>query len=140
MSQYLTQRIEQTYNIELLTCTEISRINGDESLSSVELKNHQTEQIRTVEATAVFIFIGAVPCTDWLPAQIETNEKGFVKTGSQLANSDSWAGGRQPYLLETSCPSVFAAGDVRLDSIKRVASAVGEGSMTVQFVHQLLSK
>ena len=140
MSQYLTQRIEQTHNIELLTRTEISRMNGDESLSSVELTNHQTEQIRTVEATAVFIFIGAVPRTDWLPAQIEANEKGFVKTGSQLANPDSWAGGRQPYLLETSCPSVFAAGDVRLDSIKRVASAVGEGSMTVQFVHQLLSK
>ncbi|PSO56562.1 MAG: thioredoxin reductase [Cyanobacteria bacterium QH_10_48_56] len=140
MSQYLTQRIEQTHNIELLTRTEISRMNGDESLSSVEVTNHQTEQIRTVEATAVFIFIGAVPRTDWLPAQIEANEKGFVKTGSQLANPDSWAGGRQPYLLETSCPSVFAAGDVRLDSIKRVASAVGEGSMTVQFVHQLLSK
>lgn len=140
MSQYLVRRLEQTHNIELLINSEISKMNGDDSLRSVEIRNNKTNQTQTEETAAVFIFIGAIPHTDWLPAQIDKDDKGFVKTGPQVADSDSWSAGRQPFLLETSRPGIFAAGDVRLGSIKRVASAVGEGSMTVQFVHQILSK
>lgn len=138
MSQYLVRRVTQTHNIELVTNTEISKMNGDDSLRSVEIKNNETNQTQTVETSAVFIFIGAIPHTDWLPAEIDKDDKGFIKTGPQVASSDSWETGRQPFLLETSRPGVFAAGDVRLGSTKRVASAVGEGSMTVQFVHQIL--
>ena len=140
MSQYLTRRIEQTDNIEVLTHTEITKITGDEILSAVEVVNNQTNESRTIETAAVFIFIGAVPHTEWLPPEVETDEKGFVKTGPSIQDSQFWQGGRQPFLLETSLRGVFAAGDVRQDSMKRVASSVGEGSMTVQFVHQVLSK
>jgi thioredoxin reductase (NADPH) len=86
----------------------------------------------------VFSFIGAVPRTDWLPPEIERDGKGFVRTGADLAASPHWSPRRQPFLLETSRPGVFAAGDVRSGSVKRVASAVGEGSMAVQFVHEYL--
>ena len=139
MSQYLLRRIEQTKNIELLTNSEITKIEGDDVLRSAEIRNNKTGETKTVETSAVFIFIGATPHTKWLPAEIDVDDKGFIKTGSQVAAS-TWSAGRQPFLLETSRPGVFAAGDVRLDSIKRVASAVGEGSMTVQFAHQILSQ
>lgn len=113
---------------------------GEESLQSVELKNNQTEQIKIVEAASVFVFIGATPRTNWLPEEIDTDEKGFIKTGLQAADSKHWRSSRQPLLLETSRAGVFAAGDVRLGSTKRVASVVGEGSMTVQLVHEILSR
>ena len=93
---------------------------------------------RTVETLGVFSFIGADPRTSWLPPEIERDAKGFVRTGADLAGSRSWTSARQPFLLETSRPCVFAAGDVRAGSVKRVASAVGEGSMAVQFVHECL--
>lgn len=140
MSQYLSRRIEQTDNIELLTNTELSKMEGDDVLRAVEIRNNKTNETKVVETPAVFIFIGAIPHTAWLPAQIDVDDKGFVKTGPQVADSEFWSAGRQPFLLETSRAGVFAAGDVRLGSIKRVASAVGEGSMTVQFVHQILSQ
>ena len=106
--------------------------------SAVDIKNHRTGETRTVRTPAVFTFIGAIPCTDWLPAEIETDSKGFVKTGRLVAASPYWTADREPFLLETSRPGVFAAGDVRLGSIKRVASAVGEGAMAVQLVHEYL--
>jgi thioredoxin reductase (NADPH) len=87
----------------------------------------------------VFVFIGAVPHTKWLPSGINLDSKGFVQTGQQVAESGAWPLQRQPFLLETTVPGVFAAGDVRQGSIKRVAAAVGEGSMAVQFVHQFLA-
>ncbi|MDQ5852302.1 MAG: thioredoxin reductase, partial [Chloroflexota bacterium] len=87
---------------------------------------------------AVFCFIGGVPRTDWLPQAIEIDARGFIKTGSAVANSPYWTARRQPFLLETSRPGVFAAGDVRRDSNKRIASAVGEGSTAVQVVHEYL--
>ena len=139
MSQYLVGRLPQIDNIKLLVNTKIDKMNGDDVLRTVEIKNNKTQQTKTLETSAVFIFIGATPHTDWLPTQIDINEKGFIKTGSQAFQSDFWTALRKPFLLETSCPGVFAAGDVRFDSIKRVASAVGEGSMTVKFVHQILS-
>ena len=139
MSKYLVQRIEKKDNIELLTHTEINKMMGNDVLRSVELINNQTKQTQEVEATAVFIFVGAKPHTQWLPDRIDLDESGFIKTGTQVTDSPNWLARRQPFLLETSCVGVFAAGDVRSDSIKRVASSVGEGSMTVKLVHQLLS-
>jgi thioredoxin reductase (NADPH) len=140
MSSYLARRIEQTSNIELLRNTEVRRMSGDGHLSSVGIVNNKTGEERTLTTPALFSFIGAVPRTDWLPKEIETDARGFVRTGPALAGSPSWVGRRQPFLLETSRPGVFAAGDVRSGSVKRVASAVGEGAMAVQFVHEYLKE
>ena len=140
MSSYLVRRIEQTANIELLCNMTVRCMNGDGHLSSVEIVNNKTGQARTVETPAVFSFIGAVPRTDWLPPEIERDAKGFVMTGTALAQSHHWTAPRQPFLLETSRLGVFAAGDVRSNSVKRVASAVGEGAMAVQFVHEYLKE
>jgi thioredoxin reductase (NADPH) len=140
MSSYLVRRIEQTANIELLCNTTIRRLSGASCLTAVEIVNRKTGERRTVETPAVFSFIGAVPRTDWLPAEIERDQNGFVLTGPALARSTHWTARRQPFLLETSRPGVFAAGDVRSSSVKRVASAVGEGAMAVQFVHEYLKE
>jgi thioredoxin reductase (NADPH) len=138
MSSYLARRIEQTANIELVCNTTIRRMNGDTHLRSVDIVNSKTGEERTVETPGAFSFIGAEPRTSWLPPEIERDAKGFVRTGADLARSRYWTYGRQPFLLETSRPCVFAAGDVRSGSVKRVASAVGEGAMAVQFVHECL--
>jgi thioredoxin reductase (NADPH) len=113
---------------------------GDRELKSVDIVNIQTGTTRTLEITALFRFIGALPRMEWLPPEIEKDAQGFVLTGFALAASAHWTARRQPFLLETSHPGVFAAGDVRSGSVKRVASAVGEGSMTVQFVHEYLKE
>jgi thioredoxin reductase (NADPH) len=138
MSSYLAHRIMNTPNIEILRCTEITRMNGDGHLSSVEIVNKTTGEKKMLQTAALFSFIGATPRTDWLPPAIEKDEKDFVRTGIALVDSPHWTLKRQPFLLETSRPGVFAAGDVRSGSVKRVASAVGEGSMSVQFVHEYL--
>jgi thioredoxin reductase (NADPH) len=140
MSSYLVRRIEQTPNIELLRSTTIQHMEGDGHLGSVVILNRQTGQERTVETPAVFSFIGAVPRTDWLPPEIERDDKGFIRTGPDLAKSPHWTARRPPFLLETSHPGVFAAGDVRSGSAKRVASAVGEGAMAVMLVHEYLKE
>ena len=140
MSSYLARRIEQTANIELLYNTTIKRMSGDNHLTAVEIVNNNTGEVRTVETPAVFSFIGAVPRTDWLPPEIERDAKGFVQTGPALAKSPHWTARRQPFLLETSHSGVFAAGDVRSGSSKRVAAAVGEGAMAVQLVHEYLKE
>jgi thioredoxin reductase (NADPH) len=138
MSSYLASRVEQTSNIEVLYNTEVRRLVGTDALGDVELVNKTTGQVRTVHCPALFSFIGAVPRTDWLPPEVERDAKQFVRTGSAVAQSPHWTGKRHPFFLETSRPGVFAAGDVRSGSVKRVASAVGEGSMAVQFVHEHL--
>ncbi len=140
MSSYLACRIEDTPNIEVLRNTEIRRLVGDGYLTSVELIDNKTGETRTIRAPALFSFIGAIPRCDWIPPEIERDDKGFVRTGMAVAQSPHWTAKRQPFLLETSRPGVFAAGDVRAGSIKRVASAVGEGAMTVQFVHEYLKE
>ncbi len=137
MSSYLARRIESMPQIEVLLSTEVQRLVGDNFLTAVEIANKQTGEIRTIPSPALFSFIGAVPRTDWLPREIERDSKDFVKTGTSVTES-SGAARREPYLLETSRFGVFAAGDVRAGSIKRVASAVGEGAMVVQFVHEVL--
>jgi thioredoxin reductase (NADPH) len=140
MSAYLAHRILNTPNIEILRCTEVTRMFGDGHLNSVEILNKTTGEKRILQVAALFSFIGAVPRTDWLPSEIEKDEKNFVRTGIDLVNSPHWTTKRQPFLLETSRPGVFAAGDVRSGSVKRVASAVGEGAMAVQFVHEYLKE
>ena len=140
MSSYLAHRIEQTPNIEvMLNCT-VQKLSGDQCLRSVEVVNHGAGDVRTIESPALFSFIGAVPRSDWLPPQIEKDPKGFVRTGPELAQSAYWTAKRNPFILETSHPGVFAAGDVRSGSVKRVASAVGEGAMAVQLVHEYLKQ
>ena len=136
MSSYLARRIEETPNIEVLLNTEVRRMHGENFLNTVEIVNKKTGKVQTIPTPALFSFIGALPRTEWLPAEIERDPKGFVKTGTALTGFPHWTGRRQPFLLETSRPGVFAAGDVRSGSIKRVASAVGEGAMAVQFVHE----
>jgi len=140
MSSYLVSRIEQTSNIELLTNTTIKRMSGNGHLEAIDIVNSESGQERTVETAAVFSFIGATPRTDWLPPEIERDAKGFVQTGAAVAQSRHWGAARGPFLLETSHSGVFAAGDVRSGSVKRVASAVGEGAMSVQFVHEYLKE
>ena len=140
MSSYLAKRCEDTPNVEVLLNTEVRRMSGDRCLLEVEVVNNRTGEARTIKTPALFSFIGATPRTDWLPVQIEKDEKGFVRTGGSLEHSEAWTARRQPHLLETSRPGVFAAGDVRSGSAKRVASAVGEGSMAVLFVHEFLKQ
>jgi thioredoxin reductase (NADPH) len=138
MSSYLADRIEGADNVEVLSNAEITRMLGDQRLEAVEIKDTRSGETRTIRTSAVFTFIGAIPCTNWLPPEIETDSKGFVKTGRLVSSSPNWTADREPFFLETSRPGIFAAGDVRLGSTKRVASAVGEGAMAVQLAHEYL--
>ena len=139
MSSYLSRRVETKANIEILYHTEIRKMTGEKHLETVELENTVTHERRTVQTPAVVSMIGAKPCTDWLPPEIERDEKGFVKTGQAVAEAPAWKmAQRAPGALETSQPGVFAAGDVRSGSVKRCAAAVGEGSIAVEGVHQAL--
>jgi thioredoxin reductase (NADPH) len=115
-------------------------MQGNGHLEAIELLNSGNGEQQTIHTPAVFSFIGATPRTNWLPPEIERDAKGFVWTGASVAKSKNWSFTRSPYLLETSHPGVFAAGDVRSGSVKRVASAVGEGAMSVQFVHEYLKE
>jgi thioredoxin reductase (NADPH) len=140
MSSYLVRRVEQTENIELLRNTVVRRIHGEGHLAGVEIRNGRTGEEAKLEIAALFSFIGAIPRTDWLPKEIETDSRGFVLTGQAVKASSRGPTARDPFLLETSRRGVFAAGDVRSGSVKRVASAVGEGSMAIQFVHEYLKE
>ena len=138
MSAYLVHRLEQTPNVEVLLETEVVRMRGDAHLEGVDIVNRRSGEGRAINTPAVFSFIGAVPRTDWVVGQIETDARGFIRTGAAVTRRDAPAARRDPSLLETSRSGVFAAGDVRAGSVKRVASAVGEGAMSVQFVHEHL--
>jgi thioredoxin reductase (NADPH) len=139
MSDYLSRRILQKENIELLSNTKIVRMEGNSVLQAVELEDTKTGERRKIETPAVFSMIGATPCTEWLPPEIARDEKGFIKTGTAVVGTPSWAdASRSPAPLETSLPGIFAAGDVRSGSVKRCAAAVGEGSTVVAGVHEAL--
>jgi len=139
MSSYLSRRVETKENIEILTHTEIRKMMGGKELEAVELEDTKTHERRTVQTQAVFSMIGAMPCTSWLPPEIECDERGFIKTGHAVAGAPAWADmGRPPGPLETSLPGIFAAGDVRSGSVKRCAAAVGEGGTAVEGVHDVL--
>jgi len=140
MSDYLSRRVQAQNNIEILYRTEIRKMFGDQKLEQVELENTKTQERRTIKTPAVFSMIGARPCTEWLPAEIERDEKGFIKTGADVADAPAWRNSkRRPAPLETSLPGIFAAGDVRSGSVKRCAAAVGEGGMAVAGIHMSLA-
>src|SRR5438067_7102233 len=140
MSDYLARRVQAQPNIEIFYRTEIRKTFGDQKLEEVELENTQTGDCRMIKTPAVFSMIGARPCTEWLPSEIERDEKGFIKTGADVAESPAWrANKRRPAPLETSLPGIFAAGDVRSGSVKRCAAAVGEGGMAVAGIHLSLA-
>jgi thioredoxin reductase (NADPH) len=140
MSDYLSRRVQAQPNIEILYRTEIRKMFGGQKLEQVELENTRTGERRTVKTPAVFSMIGARPCTEWLPSEIERDEKGFIKTGAEVADAPAWRENkRRPAPLETSLPGIFAAGDVRSGSVKRCAAAVGEGGMAVAGIHLSLA-
>ncbi len=142
MSRYLIRRIEETPTIVLRTNTEVVALEGEDHLESVRWRNRQTGQTEEHKIRHVFVMTGAIPNTGWLDGCLALDAKGFVKTGANLSPEDlsaaRWSLARPPYLLETSLPGVFAVGDVRGGSTKRVASAVGEGSIAISLVHQVL--
>ena len=139
MSKYLIDQIEATPNITVETGTQIVGMAGDSHLECLTLQTPQGEESR--QSSSVFIFIGAEPKTSWLPSDLCRDSKGFILAGPDLKaqSPKSWTLDRDPYLLETSVPGIFVAGDVRFNSVKRCASAVGEGSIAIQFVHQYLA-
>ncbi len=140
MSRYLIRRIEETPNIELHTRSEITRLFGENGrLSAVEYRDSGRGETVRLEAPWVFLFLGAMPCTGWLRGTVTLDGKGFVRTGPELSPEElSARPGYRPTLFESSLPRVYAVGDVRSGSVKRVASAVGEGSIVVQFIHRAL--
>jgi len=142
MSSYLVDRIEATPNIDVLLNTEVVACHGADHLEAIELRCRGTGVIDTVPASYLFVFLGAAPRTGWLGDAIACDPRGFILTGPDLAGAEPlqhWPLERAPFLLETSVPGVFAGGDARFGSMKRVASAVGEGSAAVYFMHQVLS-
>jgi thioredoxin reductase (NADPH) len=144
MSQYLIDQIKETPNIQLWTHASVAEVHGETRLEEISVLCSDTNKVERVTASSMFIFIGALPRTDWLAGSIERDERGFILTGSDLMHGGQrpkgWEPDRDPFLLETNVPGVFAVGDVRHGSVKRVASGVGEGSVAVQFIHQYLSK
>src|SRR6201998_3146630 len=144
MSQYLIDQIQETPSIQLWTHASVAEAHGETHLEEISVLCSDTNKVERVPANAMFIFIGALPRTDWLASLVERDERGFLLTGPDLIRDGQrpkgWALDRDPFLLETNVPGIFAVGDVRHGSIKRVASGVGEGSVAVQFIHQYLSK
>lgn len=142
MSQYLVDQIESTENIDVLTRTIVCEVFGADRLDAIVIKNTETNESQKVDCSALFVFIGAVPHVDLLEGVVERNRAGFILTGADLIQGGrrpkGWTLKRDPYLLETSIPGIFAAGDVRQGAVRRVASAVGEGAIAVSFVHQYL--
>ncbi len=143
MSHYLLDQIEKTANIRLQTCTEIECVEGEGRVERVAFRSLADGSSRMEEIDAVFVFIGTQPRSEWLPAEVLRDSRGFVLTGRDLlaeaACARLWKERREPLPLETSVPGIFAAGDIRANAMNRVASAVGEGSMSVRFVHEYLA-
>lgn len=144
MSQYLVDRIRGTPNVHVRTGHTVAEAHGSGRLEEITIQNVKTQACEKALASALFVFIGAQPETDWLEGVVARDEQGFLLTGAEFPGEggrpEGWPLERAPYLLETSVPGVFAAGDVRAGSVKRVASAVGEGAMAVQFIHQYLGE
>jgi thioredoxin reductase (NADPH) len=138
MSRYLIDQISARPNIRIVSRSQVVAVHGDVSLEAIEVHDSATDETTRHESGGLFLFIGADPDTSWLPPEIARDARGFVLTGHDMRGADHWELDRDPYLLETSVPGIFACGDVRLGPVKRVAAAVGEGSMAIAFVHQYL--
>jgi thioredoxin reductase (NADPH) len=139
MSHYLVRQVKATPNVQVRIGTEIVGGGGDGWLEHLVLADRLQGGEETVDADALFLMIGGNPHTEWLPPEVKRDDQGFVLTGTDLPDDRTWPLARNPFLLETSMPRVFAAGDVRHGSAKRVASAVGEGSVAVQLLHSLFA-
>ncbi len=140
MSRYLIDQLAARSNIHVLSRTEVVAAHGDVSLEAIDVRNSATGETTRLESGGLFIFIGADAETAWLPPEIALDRHGYVLTGSDVRAAGRWELDRDPYLLETSVPGIFACGDVRFGPVKRVAAAVGEGSMAIAFVHQYLKE
>jgi thioredoxin reductase (NADPH) len=138
MSKYLVDQVRARSNIEVMFETEVAAVDGDASLGAIDVRNGASGELTRLDSGGLFIFIGADAETSWLPPEIALDGKGYVLTGADVGATGRWELDRDPYLLETSVPGIFACGDVRLGPVKRVAAAVGEGSMAIAFVHQYL--
>jgi thioredoxin reductase (NADPH) len=138
MSRYLVDQLATRSNIEVMFGTEVEAVHGESSLEAIDVRNGAGGETTRLDSGGLFIFIGADAETAWLPPEIALNRRGFVLTGPDVGSTEHWTADRDPYLLETSVPGIFACGDVRLGPVKRVAAAVGEGSMAIAFVHQYL--
>jgi thioredoxin reductase (NADPH) len=138
MSRYLIDQLATRANVNVLVRTEVAAAHGDVSLEQIDVRNTDTGETTRLASGGLFIFIGADAETAWLPTEIALDARGFVLTGSEVREAGRWGLERDPYLLETSVPGIFACGDVRYSPVKRVAAAVGEGSMAIAFVHQYL--
>jgi thioredoxin reductase (NADPH) len=138
MSKYLIDQLEPRPNIELMKRTEVVAAHGEGSLEAIDLRNNETGEVTRQPSGGLYIFIGADAATEWLPPEIALDQHGFVLTGADVQAAGRWGLERDPYLLESSVPGIFACGDVRSGPVKRVAAAVGEGSMAIAFVHQFL--
>ena len=141
MSDYLARRIERHEKIDVLKHVEVTAVEGDRTLSGVRIRDVRDGNLRDIDCPAVFVFIGAKPRTDWLPPSISVDSKSFILTGADAARSDQWPlKDREPCTVETTCPGVFAAGDVRSNTTKRVAFAVGDGAIAVTCSHRVLAE
>ena len=138
MSRYLIDQLASRSNIDVLVETEVVAAHGEASLEAIDVRNSATGETSRLESGGLFIFIGADAETGWLPTEVALDRRGYVLTGSDVSDTGRWSLDRDPYLLETSVPGIFACGDVRSGPVKRVAAAVGEGSMAIALVHQYL--
>jgi len=139
MSAYLVEQIGGIHNIEVLTSTQVVKVEGEGMVSSIVLKNRESGEVEEREANALFIFVGAIPHSSFLAGTVAMNDHGFIFTGADVkVYTNTWRLERDPYPLETSVPGIFAAGDVRQGAVRRVASAVGEGSVSVSMIHRYL--
>ncbi|TDP89610.1 NAD(P)/FAD-dependent oxidoreductase [Labedaea rhizosphaerae] len=138
MSRYLVGEIEATPNIDTHLNTEVAAVSGSSHLEQILLRDNRTDAAETVTASSMFSFSGAPPHTEWLAGAVRRDANGYLLTGSALTGllDERWDLLREPMLLETSAPGVFAAGDARADSVKRIASAVGEGALAMALIHQ----
>src|SRR5262249_43644311 len=138
MARYLADQLEAKSNFGVLFRTEVVAAHGTESLEAIDVRNSDTGEVTRLESGGLFLFIGADAETGWLPSEIALDPRGYVLTGPEVGPKWEWSLDRDRYLLETSVPGIFACGDVRSGPVKRVASAVGEGSLAIAFVHQYL--
>jgi thioredoxin reductase (NADPH) len=140
MSHYLIEQLRGKSNIAIQLRSEVEAVYGDTNLKAIDIRDRASDAVHRHDCGGLFVFIGADADTGWLPAEIARDPRGYVLTGDDVVKAGRWSHDRDPYLLEASVPGVFACGDVRLSPVKRVASAVGEGSMAIALVHQYLQQ
>jgi thioredoxin reductase (NADPH) len=140
MSRYLIEQLRGRSNVSVQLHAEVSAVHGDAHLTAIDIRDRRTSEVHRHDSGGLFVFIGATAQTEWLPTKIARDENGYILTGDDVVRAGRWTESRDPYLLESSVPGIFACGDVRLSSVKRVAAAVGEGSMVIALVLQFLSQ